>query len=169
MGIAQGLYEGKDIGDRGPTGLITYMRTDSTRVADEAIVAVREYIATTYGKDALPEQPNVYKSKKDAQDAHEAIRPTTFDLPPDAVAQYLDPDDLKLYRLIWERFLASQMLPAVFDVTQVDVASGIYTLRATGRVMKFPGFLALYQETAEETRPSADDEGPAADLLPPLS
>ena len=93
----------------------------------------------------------------------------TFDLPPDAVAQYLEPDDLKLYRLIWERFVASQMLPAVFDVTQVDVASGIYTLRATGRVMKFPGFLALYQETAEETRPSADDEAPAADLLPPLT
>ncbi len=169
MGIAQGLYEGKEIGDRGPTGLITYMRTDSTRVADEAIVAVREYIAATYGKDALPEQPNVYKSKKDAQDAHEAIRPTTFDLPPDAVAQYLEPDDLKLYRLIWERFLASQMLPAVFDVTQVDVASGIYTLRATGRVMKFPGFLALYQETAEETRATADDDAPAADFLPPLA
>lgn len=169
MGIAQGLYEGKEIGDRGPTGLITYMRTDSTRVADEALEAGREYIAATYGKDALPEKPNVYRTKKDAQDAHEAIRPTYFDLPPDAVAQYLEADDLKLYRLIWERFIASQMLPAVFDVTQVDVQSGIYTLRATGRVMKRPGFLAIYQEAAEETVASRDDEAPAADFLPPLS
>ncbi|MEO8502697.1 MAG: type I DNA topoisomerase [Acidobacteriota bacterium] len=169
MGIAQGLYEGKDIGDRGPTGLITYMRTDSTRVAQEAIDGGREYIAATYGKESLPETPNVYKSKKGAQDAHEAIRPTYFDLPPDAVAQYLEPEDLKLYRLIWERFIASQMLPAVFDVTQVDVENGIYTLRATGRVLKSAGFLAIYQETAEETVASADDESPATDLLPALT
>lgn len=149
MGLAQGLYEGREIGERGPVGLITYMRTDSTRVADEAIQAVREVIESTYGKVALPDKPNVYRSKKGAQDAHEAIRPTTFDLPPDSVAPYLQADELKLYRLIWERFLASQMLPAVFDVTQVDVESGPYTLRAAGKVLKSPGFLALYGISVE--------------------
>jgi DNA topoisomerase-1 len=172
MGLAQGLYEGKEIGDRGPVGLITYMRTDSTRVADEAIEGVREVIAATYGKAALPDKPNVYRSKKDAQDAHEAIRPTTFDLPPEAVASYLQPDELKLYRLIWDRFLASQMLPAVFDVTQVDIANGRHVFRVSGRVLKSPGFLALYQETPEEKAPNADAEPDAepaeGSLLPPL-
>jgi DNA topoisomerase-1 len=170
MGLAQGLYEGREIGDRGPVGLITYMRTDSTRVADEAVEAVREVIAKNYGKAALPEKPNVYRSKKDAQDAHEAIRPTTFDLPPEAVAAYLQPDELKLYRLIWDRFLASQMLPAVFDVTQVDVENGRHTFRASGRVQKSAGFLALYQETPEEKSPNAEaeEEGAEGALLPPL-
>src|SRR6185295_8322807 len=110
MGLAQGLYEGRDIGDRGAVGLITYMRTDSTRVADEALAGIREVIAATYGPAALPEKPNVYKTKQGAQDAHEAIRPTSFDLPPDAVADYLKPDEHKLYKLIWDRFIASQMV-----------------------------------------------------------
>jgi DNA topoisomerase-1 len=164
MALAQGLYEGREIGERGPVGLITYMRTDSTRVANEALESVREFIAATYGPKALPEKPNHYRSKKDAQDAHEAIRPTTFDLPPDAVAHYLKPDELKLYRLIWERFAASQMLPALFDVTQVDVANGTAMFRASGKVLRFAGFLAVYREATEE--PEA--EGKESDRLPPL-
>ncbi|HYN19744.1 MAG TPA: type I DNA topoisomerase [Thermoanaerobaculia bacterium] len=170
MGLAQGLYEGREIGDRGAVGLITYMRTDSTRVADEAIEAVRELVASTYGAESVPEKANVYPSKKGAQDAHEAIRPTTFDLPPDAVTDFLSADELKLYKLIWDRFVASQMKPAVFDVTQVDVENGPYMLRATGRVMKFPGFLAVYREIPDEDAKSngGDDEGSAAATLPPL-
>ena len=167
MGLAQGLYEGREIGDRGSIGLITYMRTDSTRVADEAIVAVRETIVALYGRDTLPEKPNVYTSKKGAQDAHEVIRPTYLDLPPEAVAGSVTADELKLYRLIWERFVASQMLPAVFDVTQVDVESGPYVLRATGKVMRSPGFLAVYRETADEE--SAGNGEPDAATLPPLA
>ncbi|MEO8275660.1 MAG: type I DNA topoisomerase [Thermoanaerobaculia bacterium] len=175
MGLAQGLYEGREIGDRGQIGLITYMRTDSTRVAAEAIDAVRETITKTYGADKLPAKPNVYASKKGAQDAHEAIRPTFLDLPPEELAPYLEADELKLYRLIWDRFLASQMLPAVFDVTQVDIANGIYTLRASGKVMKSPGFLAVYQEAKEEAaerraaqRGDVDDEDESDGLLPAL-
>jgi DNA topoisomerase-1 len=166
MSLAQGLYEGREIGDRGAVGLITYMRTDSTRVADEAIVAVRETIAATYGDVALPEKPNVYKSKEGAQDAHEAIRPTSFDLPPDAVRDFLKPDEWKLYKLIWDRFLASQMRPAVFDVTQVDVESGPYTLRASGRILREPGFLAVYREAPEEGAEASAEEAEAT--LPAL-
>ncbi|HSM13650.1 MAG TPA: type I DNA topoisomerase, partial [Thermoanaerobaculia bacterium] len=166
MGIAQGLYEGRTIGDRGQLGLITYMRTDSTRVAEEALAAVRELIAKTYGAESLPEGPRRFRSKKGAQDAHEAIRPTYLDLPPEAVASYLEPDELKLYRLIWDRFVASQMNPAVFDVTQVDVERGRLTLRASGKVLKSPGFLAVYEEVVEKLE-SAEEEGSAA--LPPLA
>jgi DNA topoisomerase-1 len=161
MSLAQGLYEGRDIGDRGSVGLITYMRTDSTRVADEAIDGVREYITATWGAEALPEKPNVYRSKKGAQDAHEAIRPTSFDLPPDAVKEYLKPDEWKLYKLVWDRFVASQMPPAVFDVTQVDIEAGprkSYLLRASGRVLKSAGFLAVYREAPEEGTPTEEDE-----------
>jgi DNA topoisomerase I len=167
MSLAQGLYEGRDVGDRGSVGLITYMRTDSTRVADEAIEGVREYIAATWGAGALPDKPNVYRSKKGAQDAHEAIRPTSFDLPPEAVRDFLKPDEWKLYKLVWDRFVASQMPPAVFDVTQVDVeagaagARGRYLLRATGRVLKVPGFLAVYRETPEEGTPETAEEDEA--------
>ncbi len=166
MGVAQGLYEGKEIGSRGAVGLITYMRTDSTRVAGEALAAVRDVIATTYGTDKLPDKPNTYRSKKGAQDAHEAIRPTTFDLPPAAVAGYLKPEELKLYELIWNRFVASQMKPAVFDVTRVDIANGPYLLRANGKVLKDPGFLSVYQEARGETaeNPEAEDG-----LLPKLT
>ncbi len=166
MGLAQGLYEGSEVGDRGSIGLITYMRTDSTRVADEALVGGRELIAATYGAGALPEKPNVYSSKKGAQDAHEAIRPTSFDLPPDAVRAYLQEDEWKLYKLIWDRFIASQMLPAVFDVTQVDVENGSYVLRASGKVLKSPGFLAVYRETPDEDAPASDE--PQEGMLPAL-
>ncbi len=183
MALAQGLYEGKEIGDRGPVGLITYMRTDSTRVAEEALDAGRAWIATTYGARSLPHKPSRYRSKRGAQDAHEAIRPTTFDLPPDAVARYLEADELKLYRLIWDKFIASQMLPAVFDVTQVDVASGPYLLRATGKVLKSPGFLAVYgvggaSETAapaaaadrvDRNGGNGGEDEEASALLPPLA
>ena len=171
MALAQGLYEGREIGDRGAIGLITYMRTDSTRVADEAVAEVRDLIAATYGAEAVPEKPNTYPSKKGAQDAHEAIRPTTFDLPPDTVKSFLPADEHKLYKLIWDRFVASQMKPAVFDVTQVDVENGPYLLRATGRIMRSPGFLAVYREVADEETPAngtgGDDEGSSA-TLPPL-
>jgi len=170
MGLAQGLYEGREMGDRGAVGLITYMRTDSTRVADEAVAEVRDLIAATYGADSVPEKANTYPSKKGAQDAHEAIRPTTFDLPPDAVKDFLPADEHKLYKLIWDRFVASQMKPAVFDVTQVDVENGPYVLRATGRVMKSPGFLAVYREIVDEETPAngnGEDEGSSA-TLPPL-
>jgi len=173
MALAQGLYEGREIGDRGSVGLITYMRTDSTRIADEALDAVREVIGTTYGAASLPDKPNRYQSKKGAQDAHEAIRPTTFDLPPEAVQDFLKPDELKLYKLIWDRFIASQMLPAVFDVTQVDIENGLYVLRATGRIMKSPGFLAVYRETPDEDAAAAGagkdaDAENAEGVLPPL-
>jgi len=133
------------------------MRTDSTRVADEALTGGREYIGATYGPDALPEKPNVYSSKEGAQDAHEAIRPTSFDLPPDAVRDFLKDEEWKLYKLIWDRFIASQMLPAVFDVTQVDIENGPYVLRASGKVLKRAGFLAVYRETPDEDAPAADD------------
>jgi DNA topoisomerase-1 len=166
MRIAQGLYEGKEIGDRGSIGLITYMRTDSTRVASEALAAARDLIASTYGADKLPPKPNFYRSKKGAQDAHEAIRPTTFELPPDKVQRYLKPEELKLYRLIWDRFIASQMLPAVFDVTKVDIENGIYLLRANGKQLKEPGFLTLYQERKGESEAAENGEG---GLLPALS
>jgi len=157
MALAQGLYEGTEVGDRGQVGLITYMRTDSTRVADEAIDAVRDLIRTTYGDVALPEKANIYKSKKGAQDAHEAIRPTSFDLPPETLRDALNPDQWKLYKLIWDRFVASQMEPAVFDVTQVDIENGRYLLRASGRILKSAGFLAVYRETPEEGKDEAED------------
>src|SRR3990172_1794542 len=121
MQLAQRLYEGRAVGDHGTVGLITYMRTDSVRVADEALTAVRDYVRTTYGEVALPAEARRYKSKKDAQDAHEAIRPTTLELPPAAVARYLEPGELKLYQLIWNRFVASQMNPALSDVTTVEI------------------------------------------------
>lgn len=164
MALAQGLYEGKDIGDRGSVGLITYMRTDSTRIAEEALEAGRAFIAATWGEAALPEKPNRYRSKKGAQDAHEAIRPTTFDLPPEAVRDFLKADEWRLYKLIWDRFIASQMLPAVFDVTQVDVENGPYVLRASGKVLKSPGFLAVYREAAEE-----DSTEEAEGMLPAVA
>src|SRR5215210_1029841 len=158
MALAQGLYEGREIGDRGAIGLITYMRTDSTRVADEALEGGREFIGATYGPDSMPEKPNVYPSKSGAQDAHEAIRPTSFDLPPDAVRDFLKEDECKLYKLIWDRFIASQMEPAVFDVTQADIENGRYVLRASGKVLRRPGFLAVYRETPDEDA-AEDAEG----------
>ncbi len=151
MRIAQRLYEGVDLGERGRLGLITYMRTDSVRVAPEAVAAARDLITRTWGPDAVPAKPNVFKNRSTAQDAHEAIRPTNVDLTPGEVAPYLKTDELRLYRMIWERFVSSQMRPAVFDVTQIEVEAGAYTLAVTGKVMKDPGFLKVWQEVGDAT------------------
>ncbi|HEY5240106.1 MAG TPA: type I DNA topoisomerase [Polyangiaceae bacterium] len=153
MQIAQGLYEGVDLGktgaDSGPVGLITYMRTDSTRLSPDAVEAARDYILQKNGKAFVPAQPNVFKSKKNSQDAHEAIRPTSLELPPEAVRAHLKDDQFKLYKMIWERFLASQMTPAVYDQTSVDIEAvakdkTVYGLRASGRILKFSGWLEAY-------------------------
>src|SRR5204863_7865265 len=150
MQIAQKLYEGKELGSFGFAGLITYMRTDSVRVSDEALTDVPRYIGTKYGDDILPEKPNVYRVKKAAraQEAHEAVRPTSLELDPEKVKDFLTKEELNIYRMIWDRFVASQMKPALFDVTDVDIASGPYTLRASGEVLKFAGFLAVFGEVA---------------------
>jgi DNA topoisomerase-1 len=150
MRLAQRLYEGKDLGDEGPVGLITYMRTDSTRVSKEALDAVRQFIGSTYGDKFLPKAPHRYKSPKGAQEAHEAIRPTDVSRRPEDVRKFLKKDELALYELIWRRFVASQMAAALFQLTTVDVAAGDYLFRATASVMTFPGFTTLYQETTEE-------------------
>ena len=149
MAVAQQLYEGIDL-EGETTGLITYMRTDSTRLAPEAVADARDYIATAYGPEYVPEKPNVYKAKKGAQDAHEAVRPTGVSRPPRSVRRFLTEDQAKLYQLVWDRFIASQMKPALLDVTTVDIAAGDYGLRATGSIVKFRGFTVLYTETADE-------------------
>ncbi len=159
MMLAQRLYEGVELGEEGAVALITYMRTDSVRVGADALEQVRSLIGTDYGANYLPEKPNFYKSKKDAQDAHEAIRPTDATLTPDSVRKYLEDDMYRLYRLIWQRFVASQMVPAVFDQTTIDIAAGDYQFRASGAVMKFNGFLAAYEIDKEELEEDADEEG----------
>ena len=170
MGVAQRLYEGVDLGPEGTTGLITYMRTDSPRVAPEAKVAAREWIEKTLGAKYLPEKPNEFKGKKDAQDAHEAIRPTDAARTPESIARYLSDEQLKLYTLIWKRFVASQMVPAVYDVTTANIAAvssktgRTYDFRASGSVMRFDGFLKVY-EMSEEKR---DEEDESANRLPSL-
>jgi len=158
MTIAQRLYEGLEIGEEGAVGLITYMRTDSTRVAEGALAAAREHVLKAFGKDYLPPEPIRYKSKKDAQDAHEAIRPTDVSLTPESIQRYLSADEFKLYKLIWQRFVASQMNPAVFDQTTIDISAGDYSLRATGSVEKFNGFRAVYEEGKDEKVEMEEDE-----------
>src|SRR6188474_310203 len=150
MMIAQKLYEGIEIGAEGSVGLITYMRTDSTRVSDAALGELRDFISAQYGAAYLPEKPIHYRSKKDAQDAHEAIRPTDVARTPDSLASYLSSDELRLYRLIWQRSVASQMTPAIFDQTTIDIGAGRFIFRATGSVQKFDGFLKIYQEGRDE-------------------
>jgi DNA topoisomerase I len=156
MMIAQHLYEGVEIGPEGSVGLITYMRTDSTRIGDAALGEVRQFIEGQYGPPYLPEKGVHYRSKKGAQDAHEAIRPTDVARTPDSLAQYLKPEELKLYRLIWQRFVASQMMPALFDQTTIDIQAGRFVFRTTGSVQKFDGFLKVYQEGRDEA--AAEDE-----------
>ena len=184
MSIAQSLYEGVNLGrEAGNVGLITYMRTDSVRLAPESITAARAYIETKYGKDHLPRKPNVFKTRETAQDAHEAIRPTDVGLTPDKVRAFLKPEQFSLYSLIWRRFLASQMAPAVYDQTGVDItqdrqeAGGAneegLLLRASGSVLKFKGFLRVYETSFEpgnnEDTPKARPSGSEQDrLLPPL-
>ncbi len=151
MTLAQRLYEGVEIGSDGPTGLITYMRTDSTRINDEALAQVREYIGTEQGKEYLPAEPNTYKTKKGAQDAHEAVRPTDVNLTPEKVAPFLEKDMLRLYTLVWKRFVASQMTHAVYDQTSVVISADKYQFRASGSIMRFLGFMTLYVEASDET------------------
>jgi len=168
MRAAQDLYEGIEIGEDGPTGLITYMRTDSMRVSDAAIASVREFIGKTWDKRYLPETPNAYSSRKAArvQDAHEAVRPTDVFRRPEKLQRYLEPDQFKLYQLIWQRFVASQMTPAVYDMTIVDFDLGRYLFRATGSVLVFDGYHVLYLEGHEkEEGKTMDDLAP----IPPLA
>jgi DNA topoisomerase I len=161
MMIAQQLYEGIELPGDGAVGLITYMRTDSTRVSEQAITDVREFIGRTYGPDFVPEKPNAYKTKSDAQDAHEAIRPTSMQYDPESVRAHLSPDQYYLYKLIWNRFVASQMPAATFDETTVDINAADYVFRVKGSVPKFAGWLAVYnQETIE-----AKTEGPGPDAV----
>jgi DNA topoisomerase I len=159
MALAQRLYEGVELGEEGSVALITYMRTDSVRVSSEALDQVRELIGSKFGANYLPEKPNFYKSKKEAQEAHEAVRPTDVSRNPADVKPFLSDDLFKLYQLIWQRFVSSQMVPAVFDQTSIDIAAGDYTFRASGSVMKFEGYLAAYQISAERE----DDEAAESD------
>lgn len=173
MALAQRLYEGVELGAEGPTGLITYMRTDSTRVSDDALAALRTHIAETYGGEYLPEEPNSYKTGSRAQDAHEAIRPTLMEWTPERVGKALadNPEGVeltKLYTLIWQRFVASQMVQAVYDSTTVDIQRGRAVLRANGQIMKFPGYTKVY-EVAETDDAKAEAAESADRLLPELS
>ncbi len=167
MTLAQRLYEGVEIGSDGPTGLITYMRTDSTRINDEALAQVREYIGVEQGKEYLPEEPNTFKTKKGAQDAHEAVRPTDVNLTPDRVASFLEKDMLRLYTLIWKRFVASQMKPAVYDQTSVVINADQYQFRSSGSIMRFLGFMSLYVEASDDTAKSVQGGGKDV-MLPPV-
>jgi DNA topoisomerase I len=170
MGVAQRLYEGLEIGAEGTTGLITYMRTDSPRVSPEAVAGAREWIGKNLGSKYLPAEPNVYKGKKDAQDAHEAIRPTDAARTPESIAKYLSDEQLKLYTLIWRRFVASQMVPAVYDVTTANIEAKskktgkTYDFRVSGSVLRFDGFLKVY-EVVEEKK---DEDDESANRLPSL-
>src|SRR4030088_2788518 len=169
MSLAQKLYEGVELGDEGSVALITYMRTDSVHVSSDAHAQVRELIPERFGSNYLPEKPNFYKSKKDAQEAHEAVRPTDAMRAPEDVRKYLEDDLFKLYQLVWQRFVASQMLPAIFDQTTIDISAGDYTFRTNGSVQKFDGYLRVYQAMnldSEEDQKSEEGEGNA---LPQIS
>ena len=162
MIVAQQLYEGVELGNEGSSGLITYMRTDSVRVASEAQKEAKDYIIKEFGKDYSPPKLPVYKTKKSAQDAHEAIRPASVLRTPENIQSYLSKEQYRLYTLIWKRFLASQMSHAVLDQTAIDIDADKYTFRATGSVVKFPGFMSLYTESTDE---ASEEEG----ILPALS
>lgn len=176
MRIAQSLYEGIELGDEGPVGLITYMRSDSPRVSDEALQEVRRFILNRYGEACLPARPNVYKSKKGAQEAHEAVRPTSIEYEPEKVSRYLTHDQQTLYRLIWNRFLASQMTRAVYLRKSVEIEAGDAIFSVTGSVQKLPGFMVVYtaerdqEETSEEEKVYVPplNEGEVLELVPPL-
>jgi DNA topoisomerase-1 len=174
MQLAQHLYEGVELGKEGLVGLITYMRTDSTRVSNDALAAVRQHIQTNYGKNYLPGKPNTFRSKKGAQDAHEAIRPTSLEYTPERVRRYLRRDMFQLYSLIWDRFVASQMVPAVYDQTAFAIPVKEALFRATGQQIKFDGFMKVYIEGRDERASQAngeDEEDEAQDtdgMLPDL-
>ncbi len=163
MGVAQRLYEGIELGSEGTVGLITYMRTDSTRMSPDAVKDVRDWVKKKFGEKYLPANENVYKSKKDAQDAHEAIRPTNIGYVPDEVRKYLSDEQYRLYKLIWERAVTSQMVPAVFDQTTVDIeakADVSYDFRTTGSILKFDGFLR-FDEEAKKAKAARDAKAAA--------
>lgn len=164
MSVAQKLYEGIELGAEGPVGLITYMRTDSVRIASEALDEARNYIAEQYGKDNLPSKARVFKTSKSSQDAHEAIRPASVKYRPNDIKHHLSPDEFRLYQLIWNRFVACQMNPALFDQTVITIAAGKYLFQANGSVMKFPGFTILYTESKE----NGDTDESLGKLLPPI-
>lgn len=160
MSLAQKLYEGQDLGEEGRVGLITYMRTDSTRLSDDAVKEVREYIFSNYGKEYVPDAPRQFKKGKSSQDAHEAIRPTSIKYTPKFVKRFLDKEMYELYELIWNRFVACQMNPAIFEQRTVDVLGGDYLFRATDSVPKFRGFLQVYDDIQDETEKEGEDEDP---------
>jgi DNA topoisomerase-1 len=172
MSVAQRLYEGLELGELGPVGLITYMRTDSVRIAEVARQAAKKFIEEHYGPEYVPEKPNIFKSRKTAQEAHEAIRPAHLDLPPEKVKPYLKKDEYDLYRLIWNRFLASQMKPAEVEETQFDISVGRYGFVAKGEVIKFKGYLVLYEEqhlsfeNGKAEKETPEEEKEPAGLLP---
>ena len=169
MMLAQQLYEGVEIEGEGSIGLITYMRTDSTRISNEALKESREYILTNYGEKYLPGKPRIYKTKSAAQDAHEAIRPTMINLSPERVKSSLSRDLFRLYKLIWERFIASQMESALYDTMSVDIIAGDYLFKASGSRISFKGFLVLYEEGRDEENTDEDGEEDKKDgLLPKL-
>ena len=167
MQLAQQLYEGVELGSEGSVGLITYMRTDSTRVSNDALDAVRQHIQSQYGKNYVPDKPNTFRSKKGTQDAHEAIRPTSLEYTPERVRRYLRRDMFQLYSLIWDRFVASQMVPAVYDQTAFEIPVKEALFRATGQQIKFDGFMKVYIEGRDERAPQAngeDDDDEVQDL-----
>lgn len=168
MRVAQQLYEGLAVGDEGEVGLITYMRTDSTRISNEAVQEAQQFITETYGQDYVVSKTRKFKNQKAAQDAHEAIRPTSFLRTPEQMAAYLSDEQLSLYTLIWKRFVASQMSSAVFDHTTVDVDAKQYRFRATGSIMRFAGFTTLYEEAAPEPSAQDTDTEGKNHTLPPL-
>ncbi len=159
MTLAQRLYEGIETGSEGLQGLITYLRTDSTRISNTALEEVRGYIDESYGSRYLPSKAQLYRGKKGAQDAHEAIRPTSVARTPEEVKPYVDRDEYRLYDLIWKRFVASQMNPAVFDQTDIEIAAGKAEFKAVGSIMKFDGFLKLYQEGRDDADQAESEEG----------
>jgi len=166
MFIAQQLYEGIDLGEWGQVGLITYMRTDSVRLSQDAVKEVRELIQKQFGEEYLPDKPHLYKSRSSAQEAHEAIRPTSLDMPPEKVKGFLTPDQRSLYRLIWDRFLACQMRPAILDQTTIKIKTADHLFIATGSVMKFAGFTAVYIEGQDTQEGGEEEEGILPSLAP---
>ncbi len=178
MTLAQRLYEGVELGEEGQTALITYMRTDSVRLSPEAVGLVRTMIQEKWGNDYLPEEPVVFKTKKSAQDAHEAIRPTSLEYPPERVKPFIEPDMFRLYELIWNRFVACQMKPAIYDQTSADITAGRAIFRASGSTLKFAGYLAVYgqgltleeeDEKAKKAKEGEDVPEESAGMLPPLA
>ena len=168
MMVAQQLYEGLDLGKEGPAGLVTYIRTDSTRISETAEQESRAYIAEKYGKEYIPEVVRRVAPKGRSQDAHEAIRPTVIGRGPDSIKGFLTRDQYKLYKLIWLRFVASQMSPALIDTTSIDIEAGNYVFRATGSIIKFPGFMQVYIEGQDEGDDNPDNASPDDNLLPEM-